>query len=61
MRRYPRNIQSRRDALAGKGHIGNHSQPDAAKGAADRLKRYHPEVNLANVAKAYGGTEDPIV
>jgi len=60
MRRYPRNVQSRRDALAGKGHIGNHSQPSQAE-AFDRLKRYDPAVNAANVAKAYGGTEDPIV
>lgn len=60
MRRYPRNVQSRRDALAGKGHIGNHSQPDQQKGAKDRLLRYHPEVDLSTVAKEYGGTKDPI-
>jgi hypothetical protein len=59
MRFYPRNDQSRRDALAGSGHIGNHSQPSKAENL-DRLKRYDPAVSAANVAKAYGGTKDPI-
>jgi hypothetical protein len=59
MRFYPRNAQSRRDALAGKGHIGQHSQPSLAENL-DRLKRYDPAVSSANVAQAYGGTKDPI-
>lgn len=59
MRKYPRNVQSRADALAGSGHIGNHSQPSQAE-AMDRLTRYDPAVLAANVAAAYGGTKDPI-
>lgn len=56
MRKYPRNVQSRRDALAGPGHIGNHSQPSKAA-AFDRLKRYDPAVSAANVEDAYGGSK----
>lgn len=57
MRFYPRNKQARADALAGPGHIGNHSQPDLAA-AADRLKRYDPAVDLTKVEDAYGGSKD---
>lgn len=59
MRFYPRNAQARRDALAGSGHIGNHSMSD--QGAErDRLIRRDPAIDLSKVAKVYGGTKDPI-
>lgn len=56
MRFFPRNAQARADALAGPGHIGNHDVPDL-KTAWDRLKRYDPAVNSANVLAAYGGVK----
>lgn len=56
MRFYPRNAQARADALAGPGHIGNHSQPSKAENL-DRLTRYDPAVNSANVLAAYGGAK----
>lgn len=56
MRFYPRNDKARADALAGKGHIGNHSQP-SLPAAFDRLTRYDPTVVNSNVLAAYGGTK----
>lgn len=56
MKRYPRNAQSRADALNGSGHIGNHG-PQDHKLAQDRLLRYHPETNLTQVLKEYGGSK----
>lgn len=56
MRFYPRNKQSRRDALAGPGHIGNAGAADQ-KTEADRLKRYDPAIDLSTVLVVYGGTK----
>lgn len=55
MRHYPRNEQSRRDALAGPGHIGNHGFADQAT-LFDRAKRYDATVVASGMLAAYGGS-----
>lgn len=54
MRFYPRADQSRKDALGGTGHIGNHG-PSDLKTMTDRMKRYDPAVNVNSVLQVYGG------
>jgi hypothetical protein len=55
MRYFPRNAQSRADALIGPGHVANHGISDQ-KTMADRALRYKPALDLGTVRKEYGGT-----
>lgn len=59
MRFFPRNSQSRSDALQGSGHIGNKSTSDYQT-AQDRFNRYRPDVDtstlLNSIQATYGGS-----
>jgi hypothetical protein len=56
MHNYPRNSKSRADALAGSGHIGNHSAGTFQE-KQDRLLRENPGLDLSTVLVEYGGTK----
>lgn len=49
MRFYPRNAQSRHDALVGPDHVSDHGRPDE-KGRRDRLNRYSQAAEQASLA-----------
>lgn len=57
MYNYPRNSKSRADALAGSGHIGNHTAGGTFQEKQDRLLRANPGLDLSTVLVEYGGTK----